>query len=345
MEDVSGFYLFTLLVPAGLAWGCVSLYKSKNQWGAKNKGFIITWNLALTLTLLTALFAIGETWYRFVLDTTDSFGLNKITTRWMHRHFQPNGQGFRDNQDWEMARTPGKRRITFIGDSFTAGHGVESVDDRFANRIRKAHPEWEIHIMGNNGLETEDVGYLIERFALDYAYEFEELVYVYNINDIATLLPQTKVLYDKMERLQADMGFWARQSYLINTWYYRLSASQIPEIKSYYDYVLSAYSGETWKRQVQQLLEVQNYCQRQRIRLKVVLFPFLHEQKDPTAYAGIHQQLLTYWQQADVPCLDLLPVFEPHQGEDLKVNAYDAHPNEQAHAIAAEAIDTFLEKN
>jgi hypothetical protein len=40
--------------------------------------------------------------------------------------------------------------------------------------------------------------------------------------------------------------------------------------------------------------------------------------------------------------LDLWPVLKPHLGEGLTVNRFDAHPNERAHALAAEAIEREL---
>jgi hypothetical protein len=43
-----------------------------------------------------------------------------------------------------------------------------------------------------------------------------------------------------------------------------------------------------------------------------------------------------------IPVLDLEPTFRTHAGENLVVSRFDAHPNERAHAIAAEAIETGL---
>jgi lysophospholipase L1-like esterase len=43
-----------------------------------------------------------------------------------------------------------------------------------------------------------------------------------------------------------------------------------------------------------------------------------------------------------IPLLDLEPVFRKHAGENLTVSRFDAHPNVQAHAIAAEAIEKDL---
>jgi hypothetical protein len=72
--------------------------------------------------------------------------------------------------------------------------------------------------------------------------------------------------------------------------------------------------------------------------LRVVIFPFLHDQGPRYPFAATHEKLVGHCRDAQIPVLDLEPVFRPRAGEDLTVNRFDAHPNERAHAIAAEAI-------
>lgn len=344
MEEITGFYLLTLLVPIGLVILAIRLFKNREQWFQNSLVFTVIWNIHLLFTLLLIVFAIGESWYRFGVDTTDSFGLNMITTRWGKRHYVNNNFHFRDNIDWPKQTSNGKRRISFIGDSFTAGHGVANVDDRFGNIVRKLHPDWEVHVLGKNGMETDDFRFILERMAHDAKYEIQEVVYVYNLNDIASLMPQTAQLYQRLQNLEKDMGFLSRQSYLVNTWYFRLKASQYPEIRAYFDYVLSAYSDEVWPKQVQQLAGMAAFCRQNGWKFKVVTFPFLHTSGEGYQFRKAHQKLDELWAQLNVPHLDLLPIIDQHAGENLVVNAYDAHPNERAHAVAADAINTFLEK-
>jgi hypothetical protein len=45
-----------------------------------------------------------------------------------------------------------------------------------------------------------------------------------------------------------------------------------------------------------------------------------------------------------VPVLDLLPAFQGRKAKDLWVSPGDHHPNERAHAIAANEIGRFLEE-
>ena len=74
----------------------------------------------------------------------------------------------------------------------------------------------------------------------------------------------------------------------------------------------------------------------------VVTFPFLQSVGNNYEYAAAHEQLGRLWNHLGVPHLDLLPVFEGSPAGQITVNRYDPHPNEQAMAMAAGAIEPFL---
>src|SRR5262245_52367922 len=99
---------------------------------------IVFWNVVVFLALASVAALGGEAYFRWIYDSTDSFGLTLTTQRWLDRHFKVNQSGVRDSLAvYDDALPRGKRRVTFTGDSFTAGWGVADVEDRFANRIRK----------------------------------------------------------------------------------------------------------------------------------------------------------------------------------------------------------------
>jgi hypothetical protein len=114
-------------------------------------------------------------------------------------------------------------------------------------------------------------------------------------------------------------------------------------VSQYYDFVRSAYDGLTWKQQQERLRGFRDSCHDAGGRLSAVIYPFMHSLGPDNPYKQAHEKLDHFWREIEVPCLDLLPTFEQHAGENLTVNRYDAHPNERAHAIAAEAIREFLE--
>lgn len=75
----------------------------------------------------------------------------------------------------------------------------------------------------------------------------------------------------------------------------------------------------------------------------LVVFPILVDLDEDYPFAPICTELGRVGDELGVPTLDLLPAFRGRNGPDLWISAYDQHPNETAHAIAAEAIEPFVQ--
>src|SRR5438046_47259 len=86
-------------------------------------GLLLLGNVLVLLFLVTILAVGGEIYFRFFYDATDAINLTKVSERWFQRHCRLNGSGCRDTIEYETRIATGKRRITFLGDSYTAGHG------------------------------------------------------------------------------------------------------------------------------------------------------------------------------------------------------------------------------
>ena len=298
---------------------------------------------ALLLVFLCSLLALGgEIRFRFFYDTTDSFGLMKTTRSWFDRHFQFNNASFRDSVSYPISIPSGQRRVSFLGDSFTAGHGVPDVEDRFVNRIRQANPDWDVQMLARCGWDTgHELAYLEE--TLQYQYELDVVVLVYCLNDIADIVPEWTATLSRIYS-SSDPGFVIEHSYLFNTLYFRWKASQDPDVSNYYQFVTSNYQGRVWDEQCQRLTRLRDEVDARNGRLIVVTFPFVHALDGDYPYMTAHERLSEFWESLSVPHLDLLKVFTEHDdARSLVVNPRDAHPNEHAHALVAPAITTFLD--
>jgi hypothetical protein len=313
---------------------------------ARGRAVVRAWlvlcvNLLVLFVLLTTALAAAETYYRFAVDTTDSFGLTRMTLRWFHRHWRSNRAGYRDSLlDYPTRRIPGVRRITFLGDSFTAGHGVADVEARFANRLRK-ETHWDIHVPADVGYDTGHE-LQIAKGLLQQNYEFEDVVLVYNLNDIGDLSPAWKAASQRMSS-ERPPGL-IRHSYFLNTIYFRLKGRLDRDVSNYCQSLVQCYDGPLWEQQQQRLLELKNLVEKHGAHFRVVTFPFLQHLGPAYEYRDVHARLARFWRDAAVPQLDLLELFEACRSEPLTVNGHDAHPNELAHALAATAIQEFLEK-
>ena len=116
-----------------------------------------------------------------------------------------------------------------------------------------------------------------------------------------------------------------------------------PEIIDYYSFVRKAYKGFAWKQQQKRLKDIHEAVTTSGGELFVVTFPFLHALGHDYSYQEIHERLDGFWGGLDVPHLDLLEIYDDQHPEQLVVSSRDAHPNEKAHSMAAQAISSFLD--
>lgn len=303
---------------------------------------LIAGNLLVLLFLFSLPLLLAEGWFRFCVDTTDSLGFTKISERWVARHWHPNIAGPRDNIEYAPKIEAGKRRVTFVGDSFTAGHGIKDVEDRFANRLRAAHPDWEVHLLANVGLDTQSEINLLRK-ALARGYELDEVVLVYCLNDVCDLLmAQGQPFAGKLPAPEQTGPWFMRGSYFLDLFYHRYQAAQNPYVKDYFAFVKAGYRGDYWDTQRKRLLDMRALVRANGGHLSVMTFPFLHALGPKYDYDFVHGEFNRFWSEQQVAHLDLLSVYAAHSSSDLTVNAHDAHPNELAHRLAADAIQRVL---
>ena len=304
---------------------------------------LVMGNLLVFTWLIAVLVFGGEIYYRFFVDTTDSFGLTLHTKRWFARHYHRNPTGFRDSlMMYEAKRAPHVRRITFLGDSFTAGHGVDDVENRFANIVRRKLPECDVHVFAECGWDTgQEIRLLGDFFA--QGYEPDVVILAYCLNDISDISPDWSRALQRIYSESAGNRF--NFSYFLNTHYNRLRAAREPDIAQYFHSLLADYDGPVWKQQQLRLQELNGAVEEAGGRLLVVTFPFLNALGVEYPYHSVHTRLGQFWAAENVAHLDLLKHFETMSPTEITVNRYDAHPNPLAHQIAADEILKFLKQH
>ena len=331
-----------VLVPVVLGFGVVRFLRAQSRrtvptrWPA-----ILAGNGLVLCFLLSVLFLCFESYFRFFCDQTDALADSLVSDKWYKRHFQRNNFGVRDNIDYSNALTPGKRRITFVGDSFTAGFGVKDVESRFGNRIRQLHPDWEVHVIAQLGLDTSTELLAMHNLTVSNHYQLDQLVLIYNINDIEEVMPRWIEEYKKLLADPFRKSWLCRESFFVNLFYLRWQLRQNAYLQRYFEELAAAYNGPLWETEKTGLSAFINMSRIRGGRLLVVTFPFLHA---PVQFRSAHAQLDRFWKEKDVPHLDLLPVFSNLPPAKITINKHDAHPNEYAHQLAAQAIDVFLKQ-
>ena len=343
MDDKLTLILFLVAPPIAGELLLLFLLFRFNRGSARKLGWqrITLFNLFSVLLMVALCFAGGELYYRFVYDTTDSIAYTKVSRRWGERYIVQNSAGFRDNLQYALTVAPGKRRISFLGDSFTAGHGVKSVEDRFPNLLRARHSDWEVHVLAKLGWDTGRELMELQKYQKD-GYRFDTVVLVYCLNDVADLFPEWTQALEKIQEESKGGGWLRRHSFFLDILHHRRMAANNPYVRNYYDFVKKGYQGATWELQKQRLNAIRQVVESNGGKFMVVTFPFMQSIGPNYDYQLVHEELRRFWKQLHVPHLDLLPTFDRWSREQIIVNAYDPHPNEFANSLAAKAIEDFL---
>lgn len=174
-------------------------------------------------------------------------------------------------------------------------------------------------------------------------YPLDAVLLVYNVNDMAELIPEWRGTLDRIYRGHREEGFLVRHSFLVNTLHYRRLVRDTPELARYYGLLRASYDSPLFERQQRLFAEFAAECRRRAVPCGVVTFPLLHELGAAYPYRSAHARLAAAWRDLGVPHLDLLPAFAGRAPRDLVVSRWDSHPNEAAHRVAAAAIAPFLD--
>jgi len=294
-----------------------------------------TWVLLVSLTL-------PELWYAFAVDQSDSFNASNISQRWFQRHVRLNSQGFRDTAPFTRLVPDGRRRIAFVGDSFTFGHAIENVADRFSDRVgylleQAAPKKFVVANLGIPGIGTNDMVPLWQKKVLQTDSQVDIAVYTICLNDIEWFSQENLEQNAEIQKLKPSF-FLFRDTYFYNQLALRFQVSRKPQVRDYFGYVLEYYRGAPWEKMRAELLRFKDLLSSHQTDLRLVIFPFLHNLGPDYPFREAHQKIRDFATSHQIPVLDLAPVLIPYVPEGLTANRFDAHPNRLAHKLAAEAI-------
>ncbi len=310
-------------------------------------------SLWMVLALLTAI----ELGYALCYDTTDALDVTNVSHRWFTVHVdddlkplmfeQNDGIYYRD--DAEFPIVPDDRtHICFVGDSFTFGHGVPDVADRFTNQLRtkiasRADSEalkrgYVISNLSKPGTDLFWADAVIRNVAAK-DWGVDHFVYVFCLNDIDACDPGFADRVNSQGKLtRAPDFFLIRDTYFFNWLYFRTQLLARPQVRDYYGYVKEFYAGPAWDRFLNLLAGVRDVCREHDVQFSIAVFPFLHNLGPDYPFQEVHTQIQAGCSDLEIPCIDLEPALNRHSNQTLTVNPFDAHPNELANSIVADEL-------
>jgi hypothetical protein len=349
-----GYVLAMALWLAILALVPVGLVRLRRKWAAEKSRLKIVY-AGLSVWLCLGMLTLPELGFALLYDTTDSFDMTNVSKRWFKVYVGPDvrtlefsnetGIQYRSASDVVLNPSDGRRHVCFLGDSFTVGHGVADVADRFSDRVSR-----QLNDSGKLGVEVSNLAWpgtdliwaeaiLKHSFGTDG--RIDDAVYVLCLNDIETFHDPTMSQSSSLSHFEPP-GFFFRDTYFFNWLYFRSQLLLQPQTRGYYSFVKEYYDGEPWLRFCEALSRTSTICSEHDCTFRVAIFPFLHNLGPEYPFREIHHQIQSDCEDLGIDCFDLDPALSKHADERLTVNPFDAHPNERAHAIAANALAEWL---
>ncbi|MEN8158693.1 MAG: SGNH/GDSL hydrolase family protein [Myxococcota bacterium] len=253
--------------------------------------------------------------------------------------YRINQLGFR-GREATLEKPDGQLRVVGLGDSFTFGVGVR-LDDTFLavleTRLREAggpHPV-EVMNLGVMGSDTSHQVNLLRHLGLRLAPDLVVLCFFLNDAGGGSTHSQFNV------GLDSEHAAWRRSRLLDRAVHLLQRPRQVRALVSNYRRSFEP-NALGWASSRRALTQADRLSEAYGFDLVLMIFPVLWQLSDHYPFRDIHETVRAAAEAAGMPVLDLLPAFAGHDGPELWVTPNNQHPNEIAHAIAGEALSSFL---
>jgi len=284
----------------------------KNENAPKWLGNVGT--LVMPLMVLLVFLEIG---FMFVEQSHEG-ALSLASHVWFQRHWPPmTGIGYRDAPHTDTA---GTKKVLLVGDSFTSGHGLKDVADRYGNVLAgKLGKQYTVYNLGISGSDTRDE---YKRFT-EFGIRPDMLVLQYFPNDIEKAAAGRGVTLGGM-RPYGDLRTPLRQlvqvSYLFNYIYWQLPHG---DAAPFMEYTRKVYTDPgVMNDHLNDLGKFVAIRDSLHIPMYVVLFPFSHNLAKTSQYTA---PIARFFRQHNVPVLEVGSVVNDIDPNDRIVGRNDFH--------------------
>lgn len=312
----------TLAVLLAFVLGIVRQHRSR----AVQRLGVAALAVALTLTMLEGLFMF--------VPRSHNVGYTLGAQIWNRIYWRGiNPLGYRDPPHVVV---PGKKTVFVVGDSFTAGAGMEHTQDRFGDRVQVEHPELHVLNLGKNGSDTIDEYERLERHPLAP----DVVVLQYYMNDIegaAQRAGRTFPSFQPYADVSWPVQMLLRGSFLLNFLYWEYPHTDGREYVAWLDAALE--DDGVMRQHLADLDRFCSYAAKRHIPLDVVLFPFL---TDPGHCRAALDRVEALFVQHGAHVVDVGTLIGDIPIEQRTANPYDVHPSARVHERVAVALGKLL---
>ncbi|MDI6742203.1 MAG: SGNH/GDSL hydrolase family protein [Smithella sp.] len=299
-------------------------------------------NFATVLLSLFVLFLLLEAAFMFI-PRSHSADYTLASRLWYKKYWEPvNSLGFRDREP-----NNDKPAMLFVGDSFTAGHGLKSVHDRFSDIVGKTMKtratQYNAINIGRPNLDTRSEYDVMRNFLYATRIKPAIIVLQYCGNDIEGAAARQGWIFDGFkppDDMNKFILFIGSGSYLFNYLYFLFPREYLGS--SYIAFLRQAYQNDNilldHKNDLQLFID---YAGQNSIRLIAVVFPFLADIEMSNAlYVN---DIVEFFEANNVTTINVSTLAKDIPGNERMVNINDSHASKILNGMVAKEILNKLE--
>lgn len=265
-------------------------------------------------------------------------GYTKGSRNWFKYYWKENSFGFRDVEPITSSKS-----ILFVGDSFTAGHGIKDTKDRFSDIVDQQLSDYNSINIGVCGADTKGEFAYMTEFINMTNIKPNTIVLQYFANDIDIVALDNGVYFGGMrpyQNLNSYFAFIVKGSHLINFVYWFLPQT---DVHSYIDFLLESYKNETvYKEHLEDLNKFITYSTQEQIKLIVVVFPIMTNLSlGDDIYVN---KISRFFTNNNIETINVSSLIRKNEIERLVVNNNDPHASEEVNAVVADEIVKLIGK-
>lgn len=286
--------------------------------------------LLVSYFTIVLILGAGEVYFRYFQASTDGL---RSRENWMARYWQVNSGGFRD-REWTPDDWANKHTLLALGDSFTAGWGVENPADRFSDVLAaELGDDWAVINLGLPGSSTRSQLTTLKNYPMQTP---DVVMLQYFMNDIE----DAALSVGKFQEFPQSPE-WIRDSYLAN---YLFSLTTSGFGPTYWDWEYAAYDDYgIWQIHQQEIFDMVDYVDSLNARLIVVIFPNMQDPFHSIPYVDRVEQAFRARGVTDI--LKLTDDVAAWKTQDVIVSPRDAHPSAAFHHYVAEKLYNLFFKS
>ncbi len=281
-----------------------------------------------------------ESSFMFVMRSHGGF-MSLSSKLWLNEYWNPNNSlGYRDDEPTRESYC-----ILFVGDSFTEGHGIDHVSQRFSNvvksRLKNTDPTTKVINIGRSGSNTQDEFARMITVVNKLKLKPKTIVLQYCVNDIEDqafeygMKLERPIPYSNIPSFTVPIF---KGSYLLDYIYWGIRGPS-----HYMGFLEQAYGNETIKSaHFKELDAFVDYCELNSIQLIPVIIPFM---EDLTLSENLFvNPVSNHFKSRGIEAINVAELVVDIPFRRRIVNNSDRHASVEVNALMAHAIVARLQK-